>query len=83
MLTAHPSSVLQKRDLHVGGLGSAALNDPSVPRGYIADDLIDSAQTWVERARSAEVFIRSNPWTAVALVGLLGLAAGVALSRRG
>ena len=83
MLTAHPSSVLQKRDLHVGGLGSTARASASAPRGYIADDLSDSAQSWVDKARNAEVFIRTNPWTAVALVGLVGLAAGVALARRG
>jgi ElaB/YqjD/DUF883 family membrane-anchored ribosome-binding protein len=83
MLTAHPSTVLQKKDLHVGGLGLTARANASAPRGYVADDLNDSAQSWVDRARNAEVFIRTNPWTAVALVGLVGLAAGVALARRG
>jgi ElaB/YqjD/DUF883 family membrane-anchored ribosome-binding protein len=34
------------------------------------------------RAREAEQFIRTNPWTAVALVGLVGLAAGFRLARR-
>jgi ElaB/YqjD/DUF883 family membrane-anchored ribosome-binding protein len=36
----------------------------------------------LDRAREAETFIRRNPWTAVALVGLVGMAAGIALSRR-
>ncbi len=83
MLTAHPGTVPQKRDLHVGGLGSTSPIPGAAAREYVADDLIDSAQSWIDRARNAESFIRTNPWTAVALVGLVGLAAGVALSRRG
>lgn len=82
MLTAHPSTVFQKRDLHVGGLGSSRrVSSASVAPA--SDAFNDQADSWLERAREAEVFIRRNPWTAVALVGLLGLAAGFALSRRG
>jgi ElaB/YqjD/DUF883 family membrane-anchored ribosome-binding protein len=79
MLTAHPSTVQQKRDLHVGGLGSARATSPLAP---VSEALIDEAGSWLDRAREAETFIRRNPWTAVALVGLVGMAAGFALSRR-
>jgi hypothetical protein len=81
MLTAHPSTVVQKRDLHVGGLGaSRRISTSAAPTSAT---FIDHADSWLDRAREAEIFIRRNPWTAVALVGLLGLAAGFALSRRG
>ena len=79
MLTAHPSTVLQKRDLHVGGLGSTPFSASLAPRTQaVAGD----AESWLERAREAELFIRRNPWTAVALVGLVGIAVGFSLSRR-
>jgi ElaB/YqjD/DUF883 family membrane-anchored ribosome-binding protein len=79
MLTAHPSTVQQKRDLHVGGLGSTRSTSSLAP---VSEALIDEAGSWLDRAREAETFIRRNPWTAVALVGLVGMAAGFALSRR-
>jgi hypothetical protein len=80
MLTAHPSTVFQKRDLHVGGLGSARRANPSSALPPVTS--IDRAESWLARAREAEQFIRTNPWTAVALVGLVGLAAGFRLARR-
>jgi ElaB/YqjD/DUF883 family membrane-anchored ribosome-binding protein len=80
MLTAHPSTVVQKRDLHVGGLGASSRVSSVAP---VSETFIDQADSWLDRAREAEIFIRRNPWTAVALVGLLGLAAGFALARRG
>jgi ElaB/YqjD/DUF883 family membrane-anchored ribosome-binding protein len=80
MLTAHPSTVQQKRDLHVGGLGSTRATSSSL--APVSEALIDQAGSWLDRAREAETFIRRNPWTAVALVGLVGMAAGFALSRR-
>jgi ElaB/YqjD/DUF883 family membrane-anchored ribosome-binding protein len=83
MLTAHPSTVVQKRDLHVGGLGSAPRAHTASSLNQISEDLVDRADSWLDRARDAEHFIRDNPWTAVALVGLVGLAAGFAISRRG
>jgi ElaB/YqjD/DUF883 family membrane-anchored ribosome-binding protein len=83
MLTAHPSTVVQKRDLHVGGLGSAPRTHTASSLKQISEDLVDRADSWLDRARDAEHFIRTNPWTAVALVGLVGVAAGFAISRRG
>jgi ElaB/YqjD/DUF883 family membrane-anchored ribosome-binding protein len=81
MLTTDPSSVAQKRDLHVGGLGVnvsgalAAVTDPAT-----------GVESWLRRARvaarEADDYLRDNPWTALAVAALVGLAAGYALSRR-
>ena len=81
MLTTHPSSVVQKKDLHVGGLGSSA-------SGALASfaDPMRGADSWLERARDAaqeaDDYVRANPWTALAVVALVGLAAGYLLSQR-
>ena len=81
MLTAHPSTVFQKRDLHIGGLGSSRVDTPALVAAN-SELLLDRANSWLNKARDLEDFIRANPWTAIALAGLAGLAAGVALSRR-
>ena len=49
MLTTHPSSVFQKRDLHVGGLGSGA----SGALAAVTEPARDAADSWLERARDA------------------------------
>jgi ElaB/YqjD/DUF883 family membrane-anchored ribosome-binding protein len=82
MLTTHPSSVFQKRDLHVGGLGSSA----SGALAAVTDPLHDAADSWLERARDAaqevDDYVRDNPWAALAVAALVGLAAGYLLSQR-
>jgi ElaB/YqjD/DUF883 family membrane-anchored ribosome-binding protein len=82
MLTTHPSSVVQKRDLHVGGLGSSA----SGALAAVTDPLRDAADSWLERARDvaqeADEFLRRNPLASLAIAALAGLAAGYLLSRR-
>jgi ElaB/YqjD/DUF883 family membrane-anchored ribosome-binding protein len=82
MLTTHPSSVLQKRDLHVGGLGSSA----SGALAAVTDTVGDVADSWLDRAadtaRDANDYVRGNPWTALAVAALAGVAAGYLLSRR-
>ena len=82
MLTTHPSSVFQKRDLHVGGLGSNA----SGALAAVTDPVLDAADSWLERARGAaqdaDDYVRDNPWAALAVAALLGLAAGYLLSQR-
>jgi ElaB/YqjD/DUF883 family membrane-anchored ribosome-binding protein len=82
MLTTHPSSVFQKRDLHVGGLGSSA----SGALAAVTDPMHDAADSWLGRARDlaeeADDYVRGNPWAALAVVALLGLAAGYLLSQR-
>ena len=81
MLTTHPSSVVQKRDLHVGGLGSSA----SSALTSFADPT-RSADSWLEMARDAaqeaDDYVRDNPWAALAVAALVGLAAGYLLSQR-
>lgn len=81
MLTAHPSSVDQKRDLHVGGLGSSATGALAA----VTHPLLDSPEAWIDRARDAmhdaDDFVRDRPWAALAVVALLGVAAGFLLSR--
>jgi ElaB/YqjD/DUF883 family membrane-anchored ribosome-binding protein len=80
MLTAPPSSVAQKRDLHVGGLGSSA----SGALAAVTSPLLDSAD-WIERtrdaARNADDYVRDSPRTSLAVVALVGLTAGFLLSR--
>jgi ElaB/YqjD/DUF883 family membrane-anchored ribosome-binding protein len=73
-----------KRDLHVGGTGARPLAAlATVP---MLDPLVDAsdqvARTAAALAQRADGFIRENPWAAIALVGLAGLAAGYLLSRR-
>jgi ElaB/YqjD/DUF883 family membrane-anchored ribosome-binding protein len=81
MLTTHPSSVVQKRDLHVGGLGSNASGALASFAGPMR-----RADSWLERARDAaqeaDDYVRDNPWAALAVVALVGLAAGYLLSQR-
>jgi ElaB/YqjD/DUF883 family membrane-anchored ribosome-binding protein len=82
MLTSHPSSVPQKRDLHVGGLGSNA----SGAWAAVSGPARDAADSWVTRvrdaAREADDYVHDNPWAALAVVALAGVAAGYLLSRR-
>jgi hypothetical protein len=82
MLTTHPSLGAQKRDLHVGGLGS---NGFRTSAGVI-DPMIEGAGSWLSRskvaARTADVLVRTNPWTALAVTAMVGLAVGFLLSQR-
>ena len=82
MLTTHPSSVAQKRDLHVGGLGASTAGALAA----VADPMMDVADSWVERLRGAvndaDDYVHNNPWAALAVVGLVGMAAGYLLARR-
>jgi ElaB/YqjD/DUF883 family membrane-anchored ribosome-binding protein len=82
MLTTHPSSVFQKRDLHVGGLGSSA----SGALAAVTDPVRDAADSWLEKVRDtvqeADDYVHRNPWAALAIVALVGVTVGFALSRR-
>jgi ElaB/YqjD/DUF883 family membrane-anchored ribosome-binding protein len=82
MLTTHPSSIVQKRDLHVGGLGLSA----SGALAAVTDPIMDGADPWVDRVRAAAIevddFVHDNPWAALAVIALVGAAAGYLLSRR-
>ena len=82
MLTTHPSSFVQKRDLHVGGLGSSA----SGALAAVSDPIVDAADSWVDKLRAAAIdvddYVHDNPWAALAVVALVGAVAGYLLSRR-
>jgi ElaB/YqjD/DUF883 family membrane-anchored ribosome-binding protein len=82
MLTSDPSSVVQKRDLHVGGLGAGA----SGALAAVTDPLTDAADSWLrtarDAARTANGYVRDNPWAALAAVAVAGVIAGYFLSRR-
>jgi ElaB/YqjD/DUF883 family membrane-anchored ribosome-binding protein len=81
MLTTHPSSIEQKRDLHVGGLGAHA----SGALAAVTDPAADLADSWLARARdtaqAADDYVRQRPWSALAVAALAGLAAGFLLSQ--
>lgn len=82
MLTTNPSSIVQKRDLHVGGLGASV----SGALAAVTDPTNDAVESWVRRARNtvrdADDFVHDQPYAALAVIGLLGLAAGYLLARR-
>jgi ElaB/YqjD/DUF883 family membrane-anchored ribosome-binding protein len=81
MLTSHPSSVVQKRDLHVGGLGAGA----SGALAAVTDPVQTQVDSWLEKARDAaryaDDYVHDNPWAALAFIGLAGMAAGYLLTR--
>jgi ElaB/YqjD/DUF883 family membrane-anchored ribosome-binding protein len=83
MLTTHPSSVAQKRDLHVGGLGSRSV---SGALAAVSEPMSGGHESWLRSARNAardaDDFVHRNPWAALTVVALVGLAAGFVLSRR-
>lgn len=82
MLAAHPNFGSLKRDLHVGGLGARTSGAPA----GVVDPMIEVAGTWLHRsktsARDADAYVRANPWTALAVVAVVGLAAGYLLAQR-
>jgi len=77
-----PNTAAEKKDLHVGGLGS----DPSGALAAVIDPLLDASETWVKRARdlavTADEFVRDNPWQALGVVALMGVTLGYLLARR-
>jgi ElaB/YqjD/DUF883 family membrane-anchored ribosome-binding protein len=82
MVTAPLSSVVQKKDLHIGGLGAEATGTLA----SVTDAVPDMAESWVRwargAAREADDFLRSNPWTALAAAAAAGVAAGYLLSQQ-
>jgi ElaB/YqjD/DUF883 family membrane-anchored ribosome-binding protein len=81
MLTTHPSSVEQKRDLHVGGLGSSA----SGALAAVVDPVRDASDPWFNTlrdvVRDVDDYVHESPWAALAIFALVGLTAGFLLSR--
>lgn len=85
MLTTHPSSFVQKRDLHVGGLGLSASGAPAAVTA-VTDPVVEATASWLNGLRSAandaDDYVHDNPWAALAVVALVGVAAGYLFSRR-
>jgi ElaB/YqjD/DUF883 family membrane-anchored ribosome-binding protein len=82
MLTTPPNSVVQKRDLHVGGLGFGA----SGALAAITDPIREPSDPWLEAAQDAmqdaDDYVHERPWVAMTFAALLGLTAGLLLARR-
>jgi ElaB protein len=82
MGSANHSTVVEKKDLHVGGVGT----NVSGALAGIAEPMVNGADTWVRRARyaarNADDYVRDRPWQAIGVVALLALAVGYLVSRR-
>jgi len=82
MIASLPNSGAQKRDLHVGGLGSSAAAAPAA----LVDPTMEAAGSWAHgskmAARTADDFVRANPWTALAVTAVVSLTVGYLLSKR-
>ena len=66
----------------MGGLGLSA----SGALAAVTDPVVDAADSWVERLREVAIevddYVHDKPWAALAVVALVGAAAGYLLSRR-
>jgi ElaB/YqjD/DUF883 family membrane-anchored ribosome-binding protein len=86
MMTSLNSTIPAKKDLHVGGLGSEPAASIVTMGEAVADPLTEASETLMRKANellgTANGYVRENPWTAIGVVGLVGLAAGFLLSRR-
>jgi ElaB/YqjD/DUF883 family membrane-anchored ribosome-binding protein len=86
MMTSRNSAIAEKRDLHVGGLGPSASAGLATIIEPLTDPMANASERWLrlarDAARRADDSIRDNPWAAVGVVALVGLAAGYLLSRR-
>jgi ElaB/YqjD/DUF883 family membrane-anchored ribosome-binding protein len=86
MHIAKYSTLAEKKDLHVGGLGVATSGALAAVVDPWTDAVMGASDTWLRKvkyaARSADDYVRTSPWQAVGLVALMGLTAGYLLSRR-
>jgi hypothetical protein len=86
MMTSLNSTIPAKKDLHVGGVGVEPPAGLATIAESVADPLTEASETLLRKANeligSANGYVRANPWTAIGVVGLVGLAAGFLLSRR-
>ena len=80
MVTAPLSSVVQKKDLHIGGLGAEAVSTLAA----VADTVPEAAESLTRfarrAARQADDFLHANPWSVLAVAAAAGAAAGYLLS---
>jgi hypothetical protein len=86
MMTSRNDAIVEKRDLHVGGVGSSAPVGLATMVEPWAGGAMDASERWLQKARdaaqSADGLVRDNRWAAIGVVAFLGLAAGYFLSRR-
>jgi ElaB/YqjD/DUF883 family membrane-anchored ribosome-binding protein len=86
MMISRNNAIAEKKDLHVGGLGSRASAGLATMVESPMDSAVDATDVWLEKARdaakSANDYVRDNPWAALGFVALIGVAAGYLLSRR-
>jgi ElaB/YqjD/DUF883 family membrane-anchored ribosome-binding protein len=80
MVTAPLSSVVQKRDLHIGGLGAEAASTLAAVAGTVPGAAESLSRFARRAARDADDFLRANPWAALAAAAAAGAAAGYLLS---
>ena len=80
MMTNRNSAIPEKRDLHVGGLGSSASVGLRMIEPWDGAAKVRNAVR--DAANEADDYIRDNTWTAIGVVALVGLAAGYFLFRR-
>jgi len=78
---------MEKKDLHVGGLGAVpSATYPSSSLASVIDPLVDASENWVQKARefvnSADSYVRANPWQALGVAAVLGVTLGYFMSRR-
>jgi len=82
MDTAADQTVVRMKDFRAGEVGKQV----SDALGAIADQFTQGMQTWKSKAkaaaRSTDGLVRSNPWQSVGTLALMGLAAGILVSRR-
>ncbi len=81
-MLASLNSANGKKDLHVGGIGES----PPASLASVIDPLMDASENWVQKARdmvrTADDYVRNNPWQALGVVALVGVTVGYLLSRR-
>jgi ElaB/YqjD/DUF883 family membrane-anchored ribosome-binding protein len=72
-----------RRDLHIGGVGASSASGTFAAA---VDPLLDASEDWMQRmrdlVRTADEFVRDNPWQAMGAVALVGVTLGYLLSRR-
>ena len=82
MNTAADQTVVRMKDFRAGEVGKQM----SDVLGAIADQFTQGVQTWKSKAQAAakstDGLVRSNPWQSVGTIALVGLAAGILVSRR-
>lgn len=86
MMTTSPSSVVQKRDLHIGGIGASGSGALAAVSDGVTHSVVDTAHSWRVRARDAarntDDFVHGSPWAALAVAAAVGIAAGYIFGRR-